>query len=349
MALELAERHGVRPVLNRALKRFAKGLVPQAIMDELELFARKNARVNLRLTAELISAVETLAKNGVSALPFKGPTLAALGYGNVALREFFDLDILIERRDLPAASKSLKLLGYHPQPNLADGIIQEGGAFLDSYKVLAFAHTTSGCVIELHWELSPGYLPFAMTLADLRERAVKCDPAGRPMTTFCPEDLVLYLCVHGAKHHWKCLCWIADIAWLLRTCSPIGWEMLLKQARLQRSERMLWLGLWLTVMLLDIDLPAEAVELMKKDMAARKLALQVCDWISRDAGGGSPPGVAARLGFFRKLRDGRLDGLRTMFNLIATPNIADWEFLRLPPALSFLYPLVRPLRILSGR
>jgi Uncharacterised nucleotidyltransferase len=39
------------------------------------------------------------ADEGVNVIPSKGPTLAALAYGDLGLREFDDLDLLIARPD----------------------------------------------------------------------------------------------------------------------------------------------------------------------------------------------------------------------------------------------------------
>jgi hypothetical protein len=36
-----------------------------------------------------------------AAIFYKGPALAAMAYGNVALREFSDLDILMKKEDVP--------------------------------------------------------------------------------------------------------------------------------------------------------------------------------------------------------------------------------------------------------
>jgi hypothetical protein len=61
------------------------------------------ARKNLRFTAELIRILNCLESHGIAAIPFKGPTLAESVYGNLALREFSDLDILVRQSDFPRA------------------------------------------------------------------------------------------------------------------------------------------------------------------------------------------------------------------------------------------------------
>ena len=60
--------------------------------------------------------LSTLLRNfkaaGIPAIPYKGPALAATAYGNVGLRVFGDLDILIQKEDVPRAADMMTALGY---------------------------------------------------------------------------------------------------------------------------------------------------------------------------------------------------------------------------------------------
>ena len=55
--------------------------------------------------------------------------------------------------------------------------------------------------------------------------------AGREVRTFSLEDTPLLLCVHGSKHIWERLGWIADIAALTKTSRPVDWTLVLERAR----------------------------------------------------------------------------------------------------------------------
>ena len=48
------------------------------------------------LTSELIKIMKLLEENDIKAIAFKGPTLAQLAYGDVTLRQYVDLDLLVE-------------------------------------------------------------------------------------------------------------------------------------------------------------------------------------------------------------------------------------------------------------
>src|ERR1700757_3738973 len=125
---ELAEHHNVIPLLSRTVFDFAE-LVSGPVLGELRQRYEDNARNSLRFVAELNRILECLEKCGVVAVPFKGPVLAETVYGDVALRSFSDLDVLVEAADVPRAKAALASLGYSPSSPLSDAAAL---AYLDS-------------------------------------------------------------------------------------------------------------------------------------------------------------------------------------------------------------------------
>ena len=97
--LERATHHRVIPLLYRGLLRSRAGLVPDRVMAELAHQSAAIAARNLLLTAELIKLSEWLDSQQIRAIPYKGPTSAVVAYGNVGVRQFGDLDILVQPRD----------------------------------------------------------------------------------------------------------------------------------------------------------------------------------------------------------------------------------------------------------
>ena len=110
--LGAAETHGVAPLLYWHLNRLAPATVPGAVLDDLRQRFLANARHSLLLTGELLRLLPLFADHGVPAIPFKGPTLAVYAYGNLALRQFIDLDLLILPADLARARELLAAEGY---------------------------------------------------------------------------------------------------------------------------------------------------------------------------------------------------------------------------------------------
>src|SRR5262245_9722910 len=96
-ALDIAQRHRVRPLLHRGLKFACWDAVPQPRQVELESFERSNLQRNLLCTRELLRLLQILQNNGIAVMTFKGPVLASSAYGNLSLREFNDLDLMVNR------------------------------------------------------------------------------------------------------------------------------------------------------------------------------------------------------------------------------------------------------------
>ncbi len=113
LVVRLAEHHNVMPMVYQAL-RDVPDRVPAKVLADLRARFEQNARKNLRLTAELLKILDCLECHGVEAVPFKGPVLAELVYGNLALREFSDLDVLVPAHDFLRAKEAVSALGYAP-------------------------------------------------------------------------------------------------------------------------------------------------------------------------------------------------------------------------------------------
>ena len=161
--------------------------------------------------------------------------------------------------------------------------------------------------------------------------------------TLSPEDLLLILCVHGAKHLWSQLGWISDVAELVRGHPSADWPWLLAEARALGSERMLLLGLFLARDLLDAPLPEAVRPALRADRVVESLAGQVVERLF-----GRPRGAAGVLEsalFHLRAREHVRDRLRYGVRLAMTTTPGDWALLPLPVRLFPLYWLLRPIRL----
>ena len=105
--LRMARGHGVMPLLYRTLNSTCSDAVPKPTLEELREHFYANAGRNLFLTKELLKIVQFLKAHGIPSIPYKGPVLAASVYGNLAFREFGDLDLLVREREYQRAQDLL--------------------------------------------------------------------------------------------------------------------------------------------------------------------------------------------------------------------------------------------------
>src|SRR5207249_4043022 len=162
--------------------------------------------------------LDRLEASRISVIALKGPPLAEALYPDAALRPSFDLDLQIRPSDLAATLDLLAREGYALPGRLAHLPARRIVNF-DSEVVL---HKHRGVAVDLHWAVAPDDYPFAFDADFLWRSARSTRFRGREIRALAPECLLLYLSVHGAKHAWSKLIWLADIARLVE--KDIDWN-----------------------------------------------------------------------------------------------------------------------------
>lgn len=339
--LSLASFHGMKPLLYRHLRAAGLGAVPQPVLEQLQNHYRDVALRNLAATGALLELMQLFATRGIRAVPYKGPTLAVSVYGNVALRQFNDLDLLLCEQDIFPARDLLIARGYRPLFSLTPA---QEAAHLRSIGQLPLKHPDRNVQVDLHAKIMPRWFPFSINLEYWEGRLETLSLGGQEVPVLAREDLLLVLCVHGAKHLWAGLDWIRDVAELIRVYPDMNWERVLRQAKEMHSVRMVLLGVFLASAVLGAILPEKVRSLASSDSAIPALVRDVTERLFRDNRG--VPGIAESLAFYFKVLDRPRDRLRSCLHLALVPTVADWQLLSLPPVFSFLYYLIRPSRLL---
>jgi hypothetical protein len=337
--LQTAERHGLLPLLCSNLINACPDAVPPSQLSELETRFRKNTISNMLLASEMISLVKMFESHGVTAIPFKGPTLALAAYNDIALRQFHDIDLLLPREDVLKARALLVSRGYKPDRRLTRA--QE-----EAYLKCDCEYNFKGSAyVELQWEIVPGNYSFAVNDEALRGRLGRIEIEGASLMSLSPEDLLLILSAHGTKHAWGRLAWVCDVAEMVRARADIDWSQLMERARRLGGERMLLLALFLANDLLGAALPETVLEKVRADGAVRRLGAQVRGRLF--AGPVDSSQVIKHSLFFILARERRADRARCRIRMALAPTVNDLTFLRLPRALSFAYYLLRPVRLVG--
>lgn len=344
-----ALRHGTLALLYRNLVAACPDAVPCDTLEDFRRHCEAAASRNHLLTAELLRLLRLLAAHGISAVPYKGPALAALVYGDVALRRFGDLDLLVRPRNAVRARELLLAAGYAGTQTHAQAAAQLRSRVAYNYELF---RAEGQVAVELHWAVTSPDNAFPLDLDRVWRRLHSVSLEGERVLHFQPEDLLLILCQHGSKHKWKRLAWICDIAELLRAHPRLDWGAALKRARRLGCRRMLFLGLWLAEELLGASLPEEISRLVRTDRTALELGQHVRERLFRPV----DELLALREGpqFRNRLRERLRDRLPFyLYSLPAylarrlRPTAADRNLLPLPAPLSFLYYLIRPFRLLA--
>jgi hypothetical protein len=328
--------HGVIPLVARALA--ISGGLAHPIGDHI---IRQAAAVDLRnryLVERLTELVDELARAGVHTLAIKGPVLAQLAYGEVGLRAFADLDLLVCKSDVPGVVGLLTRIGF-----TAEGYDEEPflSGFFDTVAV-NFRSRDGDFNLDLHWDLSPNSYPFGPRGTAVWERAIVVTVAGKQVQTLGPEDHLLYLAVHASRHGWPMLSQICDIAHFTNRVK-LDAAAAAERAASTGCARMLNLGLLLTAALLEAESPHGLIEAANAKTVATAYAI-AATFNAKQALVDSP---------IRSLRrstlglESALARARSLIARTLAPTLLDWRYYPLPRRFYPAYYLIRPLRVIA--
>lgn len=267
-----ADWHRTAPLLYRTLKAVCPDLIRSASLNQLRAICWRGTQRSLHLTQALLHVLRLFETQGIPVLPFKGPTLAMLAYGNLSLRPFDDLDLLIHRHDFQRAKRLLMAHGYRPSLVLSPA--QEADRLRKHHDV-RFQSDDGRIVLDLQWKIVERAFSFPLDMGQLWARSQAIPFANTTVLSFAPEDLLLMLVIHGTKHVWQRLVWLCDVAELLRVQSELDWDRLLATVNASGGQRMLYLGLWLAHHLLDAPLPAVIRTQIEADAVVAELGMDV--------------------------------------------------------------------------
>jgi hypothetical protein len=339
--LRSAAENSVLPLLARNLPGAAPGAFSAEQFDRLRKAARASGIQSLKLAAELICVLDLFRANGIAAFPYKGPVLAVQAYGDIALREFEDLDILLAQREMAAASELLGRLNYKPRypwilSRDADAVLVPGE--------YSFEDPARGLIVELHTERTLRHFPVAPNFDELAKRLTTVALSGHEIRTFCAEDMLVLLCIHGSKDFWERISWIADVSEFLQSQPALDWDAVQRCAEGFGARRMLSLGLEMAARVVDAPVPPEILTAVRKDKEVQALADEVEERLFSPGAAGKTAG--ASFAYRRRIVPGRLAGWRYAVRLATAPAEEDWMMVKLPRVLTPLYFALRPLRLL---
>ncbi|HBE20929.1 MAG TPA: hypothetical protein DEG17_06770 [Cyanobacteria bacterium UBA11149] len=351
--LQTASQHGVKPLLYQNLSTTAKELVPPGILNQLRQDFRINAVGNLNRSKELLKILDLFAANNIPVFTFKGPAIASLAYGELSLRQFGDLDILVRERDILRARDLFLSQGDEMKVELIELTEAQKEIFVKSPQIHEFVRECaypfilqqSKIIVELHWRMMPSYFSFPIDSENLWERLIPVPLLGTNILTPSPEDSLLLLCGHGIKECWDKLNRVCDIAALIHKHPNLDWDRVMAEATRLGCQRILFLGLFLAQELLGTVLPEFILSKIEADGVVKELALQVYDGFFHNGNIAKQSFPVTRLHL--KARERLIDKVRYFLGVSMTPTTSDWIVLPLGRYPSFLYYLIRPMRLVG--
>lgn len=194
-----------------------------------------------------------------------------MAYGDIALRQFADLDLLVSPKDLMRVKDLLFGEGYRLCYALTP---RQERAHLRHTCEYTFQHPRRP-LLDIHWRLAPRYLGGGPDPEMMLRRSVPVSLEGYSVSSLAPEDMLLMLCLNGALHLWATLDLVGDVARLLRARNQWDCPSLMARAEGLGMRWMLLLGLYLADRLLGATVPREMMAQAEADPAVLALCHKV--------------------------------------------------------------------------
>jgi len=268
LVLDLAAYHGVLPLLHRNLSTFCPALVPADTLTKLRQKTQACGMLNRSLAQELGGLCDAFAARSVPVVPIKGATLAVSAYGDLTLRDFSDLDLLIPESAIGAAQAVLIAQGYErkdPSTDPVEAEHEEG-----PYHV--FIKKRSLFRVDLQWVMAHQHFAFQLDRPEFWAHRSPVMLGNSTVQGLAPEELLILLCVHGSKHAWEQLKWVCDVAEVLRSHPDLDWERIFANATNWHCQRLMHMGLALAHRVLDAPIPESVYARYSTDADVRMLS-----------------------------------------------------------------------------
>ncbi|HRJ42452.1 MAG: nucleotidyltransferase family protein [Caldilineaceae bacterium] len=227
-------------------------LLPLQVVQRLEQVSLRNAAHNLALSAELKRMAALFHAQKIPIVVLKGTYLAAVVYGNLALRKMVDMDLLVPVEKLGQAAALLEAQGYQPRTTYTVETGMQISQHLPRFVKPAVAS------IELHWNIVAPDRGCAINPNELWTRAESVTLAGVPLLGLGKEDLLLHLLLHVSYGHrfemgLRPAC---DVAAIIRHFGEaLDWSLVMARARNWQAQRGVYLALRLAQEMVGAAVP----------------------------------------------------------------------------------------------
>ncbi len=337
--LSLVLKHRlVSHVLKHSNKLTSK--IPQEIIKQLKEIRLTQSKKSLEYTSFLIKIANQFRNNSIKFISFKGPLLSFKLYNDVGFRNFNDLDILVNADDVERAKKIIEDLDFkciYPKIELSDKQREINYSISHHYLL---KNKPRSIDIELHWNISNPKSFFGVPTKKIISNSQIFDVFDHSMPYLSTIENLVYQAAHGAIHQWYRLFWLKDFSELLKKVNPEQIKTALELSKKLNLNRCFLQAITLSHLIYNIDLPDYGdIEINKNLMEIPLKSIGSTD-LNQQGIKGKIKSLIYRL----KLKP----DLNYYFELIyrLRTHLTDWELLKLPKSLFFLYYLLRPFLLI---
>ena len=231
---------------------------------------------NILIYADLGRALRALDAAYVPIIVLKGAALALTVYPSITDRPMGDVDLMIHFQDHDRTRAALEAAGFQVQVDARRRFGLAATAFVAE---MTF-RSTSGTLIELHWNLTASewiLQPSALDVDALFQDAQPLEISGVRTLQLSPADTLLHLCVHLVHHGFAHPIGYTDILRLLTYHQPFPWEAFLSRANWFRLRTVCYFPLEVSASALGALIPKSILDALRPPVWQQRLVRRIAD------------------------------------------------------------------------
>ncbi|PRZ06429.1 putative nucleotidyltransferase-like protein [Isoptericola sp. CG 20/1183] len=214
--------HRISPAIARATRGWTE--VSDGWRAPLRAVQHRQMLRHLRALEDLKVVGAALDRAGIAWVVVKGATLASVVWPHADMREYYDLDLLVE----PASFRDAVAIVESTGGRLLDRNWPALSASGRGELAMVGRH---GTPLDLHWHLAVApsvRRAFPLDVDAMLARRRHHHLSVAPMPVLDPEDQALHVAVHAAQAGANRLVWLADVYYATR---GVDWEELARRCR----------------------------------------------------------------------------------------------------------------------
>jgi hypothetical protein len=200
--------------------------VPAELSASLRRAYQQQVVRQLQVQADLRQLAGTLDDAGVSWLAMKGPVLAERLWSRPDLRQYVDLDLLVDPPQFGQALDAIVAAG-------ADMVDRNWELIDQQRRAEVSLRLPNGTVLDLHWNVvnNPALRrQFSFSTGEMLGRSIPVTIGGTAIRTLDPVDTLLHVAYHTAHSGGHRLMWLKDVE--RATADPdLEWPETFRRAR----------------------------------------------------------------------------------------------------------------------
>jgi len=273
---------GIGPLLHNKISLLSNNnLIPKAIKHKLQqsYYITFSRSVYIYRHFNVIAGL--FALEGVKILALKGIYLSETLYKDAGLRQFSDIDLLVQKEDAEKSLAILSAAGYKAEGDKEDN-------FSKKLEVVHFSPMVlNGVSVEIHLKLHLNIEKYKLDISDLWETAHLISLNNRNVYVLSKINQLIHVCVHLDKHfhqgHIQFTGYMDITNLLMQFNDDADWKELIRYCEKYNCIEEVFTHILLANKYMQAKAP-ENIILKYNDILSEKLQLQFYDYFSGHRG-----------------------------------------------------------------